>query len=87
MHAMKTQGTLLMHFARQGKARTGAVAAGARRRPRRSQQEREDGGGDRTHARGDRAIAYEVMRGNRTASDRELKPSSSVPFYHQTFHR
>ena len=51
----ETQGTLLMYFARQGKARTGAVAAGARRRPQRSQQEREDGGGDRTHARGDRA--------------------------------
>jgi ankyrin repeat protein len=56
----ETQGTLLMYFA-AGQSRSRAVAVGARRGPHRSQQEREESGGDRTRARGYPAVAYERL--------------------------
>ena len=51
-------GTLLMYFARQGKAEP--VQWLLADVPAPPQQEREDGGRDRTHARGDRAAAHEM---------------------------
>ena len=65
----ETEGTLLMYFARQGKAEPvqWLLAHGADRE--RSQQEREDGGGDRTEAHGDLAVAFEIMSHERSFRD------------------